>query len=107
MTLPRTFRSDQREGAVGPVRPALDQAEGGLVRGAREKVLAREALRVRQSQRKLTRNIHGYRSGSPRMAGGANPTGPEAGSPVKSGLSRYRRSAKRTSKPIMAASRTS
>ncbi len=82
MALARAFRPDQRERPVRPIGPALDQAKRSLVRNAAEKVIAGEALRVRKSQRKLTRSIHGAWSGLMRTVGGANPTGPPAGSPL-------------------------
>ena len=70
-----------RERTVGPVRPAFNQAQRGLIRYAPEEIVAREILRVRQGERQLTRHNHQAGSDPPPLAE-VKPTGPVAASPV-------------------------
>ena len=61
MALARAFRPDQRSARSGQSGQRSISASAAAFGRAGEEILAREALRVRQRERQLTRNIHGMR----------------------------------------------
>jgi hypothetical protein len=80
MSLSTALRSDQRDGARGPIRPAFDEAERRLVARAGEKVLARIAFSVIKRKRELTRaNGHGASSMIPTAIHAGRPRAGSAG----------------------------
>src|SRR5207253_509892 len=68
MTFSSSFRSHNRERAIGPVRPTLNHAERSLIGCSAQKILARKVLRMRQRKRQLTRQVHRAWSDPPRLA---------------------------------------
>ncbi len=55
MSLAGALRANQCHDPVRPIRPALDQRQGGRVRGTGQKILARETFGVIKRKHELAR----------------------------------------------------